>query len=90
MQTLWEMGLILIIGHSTAANWKYSNMIAEIPGETRGYWTGLRRKTEQKFTHKERQVGQGNCGVIIWEQKPKMMNAIVYDCIRSVERNLEK
>lgn len=32
---------------------------------------------------------QGNCGVMNLEQKPKVANAIVYDCIKPVQRNLE-
>lgn len=36
-----------------------------------------------------RQLRQGNCGVINLEQKPKVTNAIVYDCIKPVQRNLE-
>lgn len=81
MQTLWEMALILIIWHSTAANKVFSSMTSGIPGEARNSW----EVRGQKCAYKQRQLGQWNCRIIIWEQKPNMTNAIVYDYIRSVE-----
>lgn len=67
----------------------FSSMTSEIPGEAGSVRNNSEVK-EQKRTYEERQLRQWNCRIIIWEQKPRTTNAIVYDSIRSVERNSEK
>lgn len=90
MQNLGDMAFILVIGHGTVANWKYSPAwLLKFQGKLGSVRNNSEVK-EQKRTYEERQLRQWNCRIIIWEQKPRTTNAIVYDSIRSVERNSEK